>query len=97
MNLLRFFKLGISVVFSNCYWVQTGPSVLIYSLENRIAGSIVTHKEHIMETSQKESCMFEGKEYAADAEVCRGDDCRVCVDGRMTEWKELCCPRMLDE
>jgi len=50
-----------------------------------------------METKEKESCTFQGREYAAGTEVCQDDDCRVCVDGRLTEWRELCCPRMIDE
>ena len=50
-----------------------------------------------MKTREKENCSFDGKEYAADSEVCRGGECRVCVDGRLTEWRELCCPHMIDE
>ncbi|MCK8602983.1 hypothetical protein [Desulfoferrobacter suflitae] len=50
-----------------------------------------------METLERDACVFEGRELADGAELCQGDECRVCVDGRLTEWKEICCPRMLDE
>lgn len=59
--------------------------------------SIVTQKEFNMETKGKESCIFQGREYVADSEICQGEDCKVCVDGRLTDWRELCCPHMIEE
>jgi|GEM_PF-2338723 len=50
-----------------------------------------------METLEKESCLFEDREYSDGAELCQGDECKVCVDGRLTEWQELCCPHMVED
>jgi len=59
--------------------------------------NMVTQKEPYMETLEKESCLFEDREYSDGAELCQGDECKVCVDGRLTEWQELCCPHMVED
>lgn len=42
-----------------------------------------------METLVSESCLFEDHRYSDGVEPCQNDECKVCVDGRFTEWRKF--------